>query len=245
MHTPGDPSRILQLGEGFMASKTLLSAVELELFTKLSDQALTGAELAAQLSLHPRAIPDFPDTLLALGLLDRAGDGPDAKYSNTPETAAFLDKASPQYLGGVLDMCNTRLYQFWGDLTDGLRTGQAQNEVKHTGKSMFDELYQDPDRLEQFMQAMSDVSRAGFLALAEKFDFSPYQTLCDVGGATGQLALIIAARHTHLRCTSFDLPIVEPIAKATIEAAGATDRVDHRQRRLPHRSACQKPTSSR
>ena len=123
--TPADPSRILQLGEGFMASKTLLSAVELELFTKLSDQALTGAELAAQLSLHPRAIPDFPDTLLALGLLDRAGDGPDAKYSNTPETAAFLDKASPYYLGGVLDMCNTRLYQFWGDLTDGLRTGAS------------------------------------------------------------------------------------------------------------------------
>src|SRR6187200_790769 len=84
MRTPADPSRILQLGEGFMASKTLLSAVELELFTRLSDQALTGAELAAQLSLHPRAIPDFPDTLLALGLLDRAGDGPDAKYSNTP-----------------------------------------------------------------------------------------------------------------------------------------------------------------
>ena len=225
MQTPADPSRILQLGEGFMASKTLLSAVELELFTKLSDQALTGAELAAQLSLHPRAIPDFPDTLLALGLLNRAGNGPDAKYSNTPETAAFLDKASPYYLGGVLDMCNTRLYQFWGDLTDGLRTGHAQNEVKHTGKSMFEELYQDSDRLEQFMQAMSDVSRAGFVALAEKFNFSPYQTLSDVGGATGQLALIIAARHPHMRCTSFDLPIVEPIAKATIEAAGATDRV--------------------
>ena len=76
MSAPLDPSRILQLGEGFMASKTLLSAVELELFTTLSNQSLTGAELATELSLHPRAIPDFPDTLLALGLLDRIGDGP-------------------------------------------------------------------------------------------------------------------------------------------------------------------------
>ena len=76
MQTPADPSRILQLGEGFMASKTLLSAVELELFTKLSDQALTGAELATQLSLHPRAIPDFPDTLLALGLLEVTATDP-------------------------------------------------------------------------------------------------------------------------------------------------------------------------
>jgi predicted O-methyltransferase YrrM len=225
MSAPVDPSRILQLGEGFMASKTLLSAVELELFTTLGNQSLTGAELATELSLHPRAIPDFPDTLLALGLLDRIGDGPEARYSNTAETAAFLDKVSPHYLGGVLDMCNTRLYQFWGDLTEGLRTGEPQNEVKRTGESMFEALYSDPARLEEFMQAMSDVSRAGFLALAAEFDFSPYQTLCDVGGATGQLALIVADRHAHMRCTSFDLPVVEPIAKATIEAAGATDRV--------------------
>src|SRR3954452_12152532 len=102
MPTPGDPSRILQLGDGFMASKTLLSAVELELFTKLGDQALTGAELATELSLHPRAIPDFPDTLLALGHLHRVGDAHVATYSNTPEASAFLDKASPHYLGGVL-----------------------------------------------------------------------------------------------------------------------------------------------
>ncbi len=99
--------------------------MELELFTKLSDQALTGAQLATQLSLHPRAVPDFPRALLALGLLDRDGDGPDARYSNTPGTAAFLDKSldksSPHYLGGVLDMCNTLLHQFWGN--QALRTG--------------------------------------------------------------------------------------------------------------------------
>ena len=63
-------------------------------------------------------------------------------------------------------------------------------------------------------------------AFAAKFDFSKFKTLCDVGGATGQLSIILANRHPHLKCTTFDLPAVEPIAKRTIEAAGLSDRVE-------------------
>ena len=210
---------------GFWASKTVLSAVELELFTKLGSDGMTGPQISKALGLHARAIPDFPDTLVALKLLDRDGEGSDARYRNTQATAVFLDKASPTYLGGILEMCNARLYRFWGDLTQALQTGRPQNEVKHTGKAMFEELYSDPDRLEQFMKAMAGISRGPFHALAENFDFSRYQTLCDVGGATGQLSIIVAGRHPHMRCASFDLPVVEPIAKRTIEAAGLSDRV--------------------
>ncbi len=210
---------------GFFASKTLLSAVELELFTRLGGEAMKGQQIAEALELHPRAIPDFPDALVALELLDRDGEGSDALYRNTQTTAVFLDKASPAYIGGILEMSNARLYGFWGDLTKALQTGTPQNEIKHTGKPMFEELYSDPDRLEQFMNAMAGISQGPFRTLAEKFDFSKYKTLCDVGGATGQLSIIVANRHPHLRCTSFDLPVVEPIAKRTIEAAGLGDRV--------------------
>ena len=231
-----DPSLIMQVGEGFMASKTLLSAVELDLFTHLGSNALTASQIKDRLGLHERAVPDFPDSLVALGMLARDGDGPEARYRNTAETAAFLDRASPTYIGGVLEMCNARLYGFWGDLTEALRTGQPQNEVKYTGKPMFAELYRDPVRLEQFMNAMTGASMSGFYALAESFDFSTCRTLCDVGGATGQLSVIIARRHPHLRCTTFDLAVVEPLAKRTIEAAGVAERVQHRLRRLLHRS---------
>ena len=220
-----DPSLIMQVGTGFMASKTVLSAVELELFTRLGGDAMTGTQIAEQLGLDSRAVPDFPDALVALGLLDREGDGGDARYRNTEETATFLDKASPTYIGGILEMCNARLYPFWGDLTEGLRTGSPQNEIKQTGKPMFEELYSDPERLEQFMNAMTGISMGGFHALAETFDFSKYRTLCDVGGATGQLSMVVAGRHPHMRCTSFDLPVVEPIARRAIEAAGLSDRV--------------------
>jgi predicted O-methyltransferase YrrM len=214
----------MQVGMGFWASKTLLSAVELELFTKLGD-GMTAAEMAKALGLHERAVPDFPDALVALQLLDRDGDGPDAVYRNTEAGAAFLDKASPAYVGGMLEMSNARLYPFWGDLTEGLRTGMPQNEVKHTGTTMFDELYQDEAALEQFMGAMTGLSAGPFNALAEKFDFARYGSLCDVGGATGQLSSIVANRHPHMKCASFDLPPIEPIAKRTIKAAGVSDRV--------------------
>jgi cyclopropane fatty-acyl-phospholipid synthase-like methyltransferase len=90
---------------------------------------------------------------------------------------------------------------------------------------MFEELYSDPARLEQFMGAMAGISAGNFNALAEKFDFSKYETVCDVGGATGQLCTILATHHPHLRCTSYDLPVVQPIAERAIAAAGMSDRV--------------------
>jgi precorrin-6B methylase 2 len=220
-----DPSHIMQVGMGFWASKTLLSAVELELFTNLGGEAMTGAQIADALGLHARAIPDFPDSLVALELLDREGEGSGARYRNTEASAAFLDKASPTYIGGILEMCNARLYEFWGDLTKGLQTGKPQNEIKHTGKPVFEELYSDENRLEQFMNAMAGISLGPVHALADKFDFSRYETLCDVGGATGQLSTTVARRHPHMRCTSFDLPAVEPIAERRIEAAGLSERV--------------------
>ena len=220
-----DPSHIMQVGMGFFGSRALLSAVELELFTHLGDEKVSGAALGKRLGLHPRAIPDFPDALVALKLLDREGDGPSALYANTPDTALFLDKNSPAYIGGILEMAGDRLYGFWGDLSEALTTGKPQNEIKHSGEPMFAKLYSVPERLEQFMNAMAGVSAGNFKALAEKFDFSKYETLCDVGGATGQLSCLVAAANPHMTCTSFDLPEVEPIAKRWIDKAGLSDRV--------------------
>jgi precorrin-6B methylase 2 len=220
-----EPSYIMQVGMGFFASKTLLSAVELELFTKLAEQPMTGGEIAAALQLSPRAVPDFPDALVALKFLHRDGDGPEARYSNTPECALFLDRNSPGYIGGILEMANARLYRFWADLTDGLKTGMPQNETKHSGEPMFTKLYADPARLEQFMNAMAGISAGNFKEFANKFDFSKFTTLCDVGGATGQLSCMVALANPHIRCTSFDLPKVVPIATRKIQQAGLTDRV--------------------
>jgi alkyl hydroperoxide reductase subunit AhpC len=220
-----DPAAILQTAFGFWNSKVLLTAVELGVFSKLAGRPLTGAELGAELQFHPRAIEDFFDALVAMKFLERKGDGPQARYSNTPEATLFLDERSPRYIGGILVMLNSRLFKFWNDLPEALRTGQPQNEIKHSQKGMFEELYSDPPRLEQFMGAMTGLSRINFEAFADKFNFSKFQTLCDVGGATGLLSIEAARRHPHLQCVSFDLPPVEPIAKKHIAAAGLANRI--------------------
>jgi hypothetical protein len=218
-----DPSHVMEVGTGFWPSKTLLSAVELDLFSQLGAESMSGEEVGARLALHPRAIDDFLDALVALGFLERDGEGSDGRYRNSAQAAAFLDKQSPTYVGGFLEFCNAQIYGVWGELTQALKTGEPQNEVKL--KPYFDEIYSDPAKLEQFMQAMSGLSRGDFHVLAERFDFARYDTVCDVGGATGQLCRTLAARYSHLRCTSYDRPVVAPIAERSIAAAGLSERV--------------------
>jgi len=223
--TTPDVGPILQTAFSFWTSKVLLTAVEFGLFTRLGDRGMTAEELGRSLELHPRGTFDFFDGLVAMGFLERDGDGPAAKYRNTPAGLVYLDEKGPRYVGGILKMLNARLFRFWNDLPAALRTGKPQNEIKHGQKGMFEELYAELPRLEQFMGAMTGLSRINFEAFAEKFDFTPYKTVCDVGGATGLLSLEIAKRHPHLACTSFDLPPVEPIAKKAIAAAGLSSRV--------------------
>ena len=220
-----DVAPILQTAFAFWGSKVLLTAVEFGVFTKLGGRRLTGAALGEELELHPRGIADFLDALVAMKFLGRERHGPEAKYCNPPPGAMFLDRNSPPYTAGILEMLNARLFRFWHDLPAALRTGEPQNEVKRGQKPMFEELYAEPARLEQFMGAMTGLSRINFEAFAEAFDFSRFKTLCDVGGASGLLCIEAAKRHPHLKCTSFDLPQVEPIAKKSIAAAGLSDRI--------------------
>jgi predicted O-methyltransferase YrrM len=194
-------------------------------FTQLGHRRVTGAELGRELGLHPRGIADFFDALVAMKFLDREGDGASARYFNTPEGALYLERNSPRYVGGILVMLNARLFKFWHDLPEALRTGKPQNEIKHGQKGMFEELYEELPRLEQFMGAMTGLSRINFEAFAAKFDFSKFKTLCDIGGATGLLCIETAKKHPHLQCVSFDLPPVEPIARKHIATAGLSGRI--------------------
>jgi hypothetical protein len=220
-NTAVTPEHILQVGLGFWASKALLSAVEMELFTELARGPEDLATLRGRLGLHPRAAHDFLDALVSLGFLQRLGD----KYANTPSTDLFLDKHKKSYIGGVLEMANHRLYPFWGHLTTALRTGRPQNEVGHEGGPTFETLYADPARLKEFLRAMTGISRGANFAIARKFPFSQYQTVCDVGTAQGDLIVQIALANPHLNGIGFDLPEVAPIFEDYVEENGLNGRV--------------------
>ena len=216
------PERLMQLGLGFMASKTLLTAIELNLFTLLAKGPLDQQQLTVALGLHGRGAQDFLDTLVALGMLERQ----DGQYHNTPETDHFLVRGKLTYLGGLLEMANERLYPFWGSLTEGLRTGQPQNEVKTGGPGLFETLYGDPERLRLFLGAMTGLSLGASMAIAEKFPWKDYQTVVDVGGAQGGLLVQLCLAHRHLRGNNFDLPVVGPIFEEYVASNGLSDRLD-------------------
>jgi len=220
-----DPSKIMQIGLGFWASKTLLTAINMELFTYLSEGELFGKDIQTKLGLHNRNLYDFLDALVALGFLERNGLKETATYSNAEDTDLYLDKNKQSYVGGMLEMANNRLYPFWNNLEEGLKTGQPQNETRSGGKPIFEILYGNQALLSEFLGAMGGIQMGNFMALSQRFDFSGYQTLCDLGGAGGYLAAQVAQLNPHMKCISYDLPPVSPLASQNIEKMGLSEKV--------------------
>ncbi len=215
------PDRILQVGFSFWACKALLSAIELELFTELARHPLSRTELQGRLGLHPRSARDFFDALVATGFLEREDD----VYRNTPDTDLYLDKRKPTYVGGMLEMCNKRLYPFWGNLTEALRTGRPQNEARDGSLSLFEALYAEPARLKEFLCAMTGLSRGANQAIARQFPWSNYHRFADIGTAQGDLAVQIALHNPHLEGVGFDLPEIAPIFEEYVLENGLGTRL--------------------
>lgn len=212
---------ILQVGLGFWASKTLLSAVELELFTELAKRPQDLESLQGRLGLHSRSARDFLDALVALGFLERR----DNLYRNSASADFFLDKQKPSYVGGVLEMANYRLYPFWSHLTAALRTGEPQNEVRSGGPNFFSALYADPERLKGFLKAMTGLSREANRLIATRFPWKDYATALDVGTAQGDLIVQVALANARVSGIGFDLPEVAPIFEDYVAANHLSSRV--------------------
>lgn len=221
-----NPTKIMEIGMGFWPSKVLLAATNLGLFTLLSEGNMTGKEIGTRLGLDERGLYDFLDTLVALGFLTRDGIKETSVYQNAADTDLFLDKKKPTYMGGLLEMCNNRIYRFWADLEEGLKTGKPQNEVKTGAKPVFEMLYEDQAKMREFIMAMGGIQLGNFAKFAKTFDFSGYQTHCDIGGSGAHLSIQIAMNNPHMKCTSFDLPVVTPVATEILEGYGLSDKVD-------------------
>lgn len=215
------PEAILQLGLAFWGSKTLLSAVELGVFTTLAQGPKNAKALMAELDLQPRGTEDFLDALVSLGMLERT----DGEYSNTAATDLFLDRGKPSYVGGILEMANARLYRYWGSLTEALRTGEPQNEAK-AGENFFEVLYADQTALREFLRAMTGISMGAALAIAEKFPWERYQSVVDLGTAEGCLPVQLALRHPHLSGGGLDLPPVHAAFEDFVKGFGLSERLE-------------------
>lgn len=222
-----NPSGIMQVGLGFWASKVLLTAVNAGLFTHLAKKPLSLKEIKTLFNWNcmDRHASDFLDTLVALKFLKREGIGETAIYSNTEDTDFFLDKEKPAYIGGILAMANNRLFRFWANLDDAMKTGKLQNEAANQGENLFEAIYKSPEKTKEFIHAMTGIQVGNFMAFANKFDFSKYKTLCDIGGSGAMLSIQVAMNNPQITCTNFDLPPVEAVALENIGHFNLSDRI--------------------
>lgn len=224
MTTPPKPDRIQQITFGFMASKVLFSAIEFGLFTELAKGALNTAEIQRRCGLHPRGIRDFLDTLVALGMLERHGK----IYSNTEETDFYLDRVKTTYIGNFVEISSLREYQLFDKLSEALRAGAPQNEIKTGDEDWVDAMYRTPERLRFFLKGMTGHSLPSAMAIARQFPWAKYQTFVDIGTAEGCFPVQVAMTHPHLIGEGFDLPAVRPFFDEYVASFGLQDRVKFR-----------------
>jgi O-methyltransferase domain/Dimerisation domain len=221
MQSPGvTPDHILGLGSAFKAAKTLLSAVELGVFTALAKGPLAGDALKIQIGIAERGARDFFDALVALGLLQRDEGG---RYFNTPETDFYLDRVKPSYIGADLDHLNARAFPLWDSLTAALRMGTPQSAA--AGDSFYEPLYSNQAALDGFAQGMTGGSLLAAQALAVRFPWHHHRTLVDIGTAQGCLPVHIAQVHPHLTGGGFDLPALQPLFDGYVRKHGLSDRL--------------------
>ncbi|WP_031079261.1 methyltransferase [Streptomyces sp. NRRL S-118] len=213
------PQPVTDLMWAHWKTKTMLSAVELGVFTALAKEPLPAAALCERVGLHPRPAADFLDALVALGLLRRTGD----VYANTDEADEYLDAAKPaSYLG---DSFLTQCAGLADDLVGVLRTGEASGAARD-GRDFYAGTYATADSVRAFQRDMTALSIGSARAIAERFPWERYRTLVDVGCAEGALPGWLLRRHPHLTAVGFDLPPAREGFEKYTGRLGVADRVE-------------------
>lgn len=215
-----DAFDIMLVGWSFMRSKLLMTALEMGLFEALAKEPGTAEHIAGRLELHERGVPDFLDSLSALGLLSRDSNG---VYRNGPAADRNLIPGRPGYVGGFLKMTTDFMGAGWESLADMLRTGAAHGQ--DASKVPFAQIFRDPQRLRQFLSAMDSLNSAIGPELARRYDWSRHSSFVDIGGARGNLADTLLLAHPHLTGAVFDRPVMKPFLEELADDRGVRDRI--------------------
>ncbi|XP_012689509.1 probable bifunctional dTTP/UTP pyrophosphatase/methyltransferase protein isoform X2 [Clupea harengus] len=207
------PHKIVDLMDGFKASKALFAACKLNVFDVLSVSAdLSPKEVAERVKASEEGSARLLDACVSLGLLERrTRDDGDHVYSNTEEASRFLVADSPLSLHGYILHCNDLVWPLFSHLESAVREGTNQYERAFGKKSedLFQDAYYKKEEVKlRFMNAMHSIAKVSVKDLATAFDLSMFKTACDVGGCTGAMAYEFTQIYPEMSVTVFDLPQV-------------------------------------
>ena len=203
---------VLEQVRGFLTSRIILTAAELDLLTRLNKEGATADVLATELGCDRRGLTRLLDCLVTLDLVFKDGD----LYQST-DRGALLSSGHPETELPMVLHLNT-LWESWGGLTDTVKTGvnPKRKPIAERGK----------DSLKAFIGAMHVVGRSLSTEIADTYDLTPFKRVLDIGGATGTYTIAFLEKNPKMTAVLFDLPEVIPWAEEKLGAEGLLQRVD-------------------
>ena len=190
----------------------MIAGMQLDVFTPLKDGPMNAQELARAIGVKSTRLHLLLNVLVVAGLLTED----DGKFANTAEANHFLVKGSPSYMGNRHAAFAMRWNAYF-KTAESIRSGAPQAKLDFSNAR--------PAEMETFLRNINASTVLAARALLEKIDFASVNTLADVGGGVGGLAITIAKACPHIRATAIDLPQVTPIAQKVVAEEGAADRV--------------------
>jgi hypothetical protein len=213
--------QLIEMGTAYWVSRVVFIAAKLGLADRLAEGPMSAADLAGPTGTHSRSLHRLMRTLASLGILSERAEG---RFALTPLGQALQTGAPGAARSTILSLAGQWAWRAWEEFPHSVETGEAAME-KAWGMPLFEFLAENPLEASFFSEAMVGVHGKEPPAVAAAYDFSDFDTIVDVGGATGNLLTTVLARHARPRGVLFDLPHVVRDAAALIRARGLTDRV--------------------
>jgi SAM-dependent methyltransferase len=205
-----NPGTLMKVSGAYWESFPLHVAVDLDVFTLIGENSLSGEEIASRWGGNPRSAKMLLDAIAAMGLLEKKEN----RYANTEVAKAFLVKTSPSYMGWIVKH-HHHLVSAWSKLSQAVKTGEPARKRRRTRAE-----------LESFLMAMYNNASALAPKITGEVDLSERRHFLDLGGGPGTYAIHFCQANPHLKATVFDLPTTEPFARKTIARFGLSSRID-------------------
>lgn len=213
--------QVIQMGTSYWISRVVYAAAKLGLADHLAAAPKSAAELASATRTHPPSLHRLMRTLASLGILT---EGKEQRFALTPLGASLRTGAPGSARSSVLTLGSPPFLGAFDEIMHSVETGSTGFE-KANGMPVFDYLAQNPEEASMFSETMVGFHGAEPAAVAAAYDFSCFETVVDVGGATGNMLAAILNRHPEPRGVLFDRPHVVVDAPALLKQRGIDERV--------------------
>jgi 2-hydroxy-4-(methylsulfanyl)butanoate S-methyltransferase len=208
-----DVREISRIAYGFMASKALFAALNLDLFGRLASGPRSLDELARETAITPGRLGKLLTACVSLGLVEkRDGD----RYANAPASQSYLVRSAPSYFGDYYRFqIDRQVYPSFEHLDGALRGDRKE----------FYRLMEDPTEAAHFSRAQHSGSLGPAHVAAKLVDLDGCRRFLDVGGGTGAFSIAVCRRYRELTATILDFPNVRPVAERYVRESDLEARI--------------------